>query len=289
LIFSQKKLVNENNYLYIILIINTLNIMQANNKLLTIFSQIDDPRRDLGKEHDLNDILLMGIISVICGADSWNEMEQYGQEKEGFLKTFLKLDNGIPSHDTFNRVFSAIDPKQFELCFMNWVKELAKLNDKEVVAIDGKSLRGAKSNGKKTPYHIVSAWASQQNLVLGQVKTCEKSNEITAIPKLLKVLCLEGTIVTIDAMGCQEKIADAIIKKKADYILAVKQNQEQLYQDIEDEFRFGKNFQIHLHEDLGHGRIETRKCSVINNFKFIESTCLAGQVLQAFVLYCLNL
>ena len=245
--------------------------MQDNNKLLTIFSQVDDPRRDLGKEHDLNDILLIGIISVICGADSWNEMEQYGLEKEAFLKTFLKLDNGIPSHDTFNRVFSAIDPKQFELCFINWVRELARLNDKEVVALDGKSLRGAKSHGKKSPYHIVSAWASEQNLVLGQVKTDEKSNEITAIPELLKVLYLENTIVTIDAMGCQEKIASAIIEKKADYILAVKENQKQLYQNIEDEFRFAKDIETHTDEDLGHGRIETRTCSIITAFNHIEN------------------
>ena len=134
-------------------------------------------------------------------------MEQYAREKVAFLKTFLKLENGIPSHDTFNRVFSAIDPKEFEQCFINWVKELTHLNDKEVVAIDGKTLRGAKSNGKKSPIHMVSAWANEQNLVLGQVKTNEKSNEITAIPKLLEVLSIKGTVVTIDAMGCQEKIA----------------------------------------------------------------------------------
>ena len=136
-------------YLYIILIINILISMQNNNKLLTIFSQVDDPRRDLGKEHDLNDILLIGIISVICGADTWNEMEQYGLEKEDFLKTFLKLDNGIPSHDTFNRVFSSLDSEQFEHCFIDWVLSLVKLTNGEVIIpIDGKTLRGAKSHGK---------------------------------------------------------------------------------------------------------------------------------------------
>ena len=245
--------------------------MKTTNKLLTIFSQIDDPRRDLGKEHELNDILLIGIISVICGASSWNEMEQYGTEKEDFLKTFLSLGNGIPSHDTFNRVFSAIDPKQFESCFINWVKALANLNDKEVVAIDGKTIRGAKSKGKKSPYHIVSAWASEQNMVLGQVKTDEKSNEITAIPELLKVLCLENTVVTIDAMGCQEAIAKGIIDKQADYILAVKGNQKQLYQNIQDEFRFAEHIVTITNDNLDHGRIETRRCSVVSNFKFIPS------------------
>lgn len=245
--------------------------MQKHNKLLTIFSQVDDPRRDLGKEHNLNDILLIGVISVICGADTWNQMEQYALEKEDFLKTFLKLENGIPSHDTFNRVFSAIDPNQFEHCFMQWAKELAKLNDKEVVAIDGKTLRGAKSRANKSPYHIVSAWASEQNIVLGQVKTNEKSNEITAIPKLLRALCIENTVITIDAMGCQEKIARTIIEQKADYVLAVKENQKQLYQDIKDEFRFAKDLEVHTSEDIGHGRIETRKCSVITNFQHIEN------------------
>lgn len=181
MIFRHVIVVFDVGYLYITLIINTLNILKTTNKLLTIFSQIDDPRRDLGKEHELNDILLIGIISVICGADSWNEMEQYGIEKEDFLKTFLVLDNGIPSHDTFNRVFSAIDPKQFESCFINWVKELANLNDKEFVAIDGKTIRGAKSKDKKSPYHIVSAWASEQNIVLGQVKSIKNLNYIKKV------------------------------------------------------------------------------------------------------------
>lgn len=253
------------------MIINTLTQMKKQNKLLTIFSQVDDPRRDLGKEHNLNDILLIGVISVICGADTWNQMEQYALEKEDFLKTFLKLENGIPSHDTFNRVFSAIDPNQFEHCFMQWAKELSKLNDKEVVAIDGKTLRGAKSRTNKSPYHIVSAWASEQNIVLGQVKTDEKSNEITAIPKLLRALCIENTVVTIDAMGCQEKIARTIIEQKADYVLAVKENQKQLYQDIKDEFRFAKDLEVHTSENVDHGRIETRKCSVITNFQHIEN------------------
>ncbi len=248
-----------------------IKIKQGDN-LLTIFSQVEDPRRDLGKEHDLNDILLIGVISVICGANSWNDMEQYGIAKFDFLKTFLKLENGIPSHDTFNRVFSAIDSKQFESCFIKWVKTLADLNDKEVIAIYGKTIKGGKSHGKKSPYHIVSAWASEQNLVLGQVKVSEKSNEITAIPELLKVLCLENTVVTIDAMGCQENIAKSIIAKNADYILAVKGNQGTLLEEIEDEFRFAKTLETYTNQELDHGRIETRKCSIITDFKHIENT-----------------
>ncbi len=138
-------------------------------------------------------------------------MELYAQEKEEFLRTFLELPNGIPSHDTFNRVFSAIDSKQFESCFIEWIQSLVELIPKEVVAIDGKTIKGAKSNAKKSPIHIVSAFACANSLVLGQVKTDEKSNEITAITKLLELLSIQDTIVTIDAMGCQTEIASAII------------------------------------------------------------------------------
>ena len=255
--------------MYIILIINILYLLKPTNKLISIFNEIDDPRRDLTKLHKLNDILLIGIISVICGADSWNEMELYAQEKEEFLRAFLALPNGIPSHDTFNRVFSAIDSKQFELCFIEWVKTLAKLTDKEIIAIDGKTIRGAKSKGKKSPIHMVSAFACTNNLVLGQVKTAEKSNEITAIPKLLEILSIKNTVVTIDAMGCQTNIADKIIEKEADYILAVKGNQEELLEQIQDEFKFAKTIAINTNQGLDHGRIETRICSCITDFDFI--------------------
>lgn len=257
--------------MYITLIINTLNQMKTVSKLKTVFGQMKDFRRPHKRLHDLESILLIGIVSVICGAETWNEMESYGKLKEDFLCSFLKLDNGIPSHDTFNRVFSSIDPIEFEKCFIKWVGQLAKLNDKEVVAIDGKAVRGAKSGGKKSPVHLVSAWASENNLVLGQVRVNEKSNEITAIPKLLEVLALDNCIVTIDAMGCQSEIVKKIRSKNADYILAVKNNQKQLYQDIEEEFRFGKDIQEHQTQDLDHGRIETRKCSLVKNFQFIEN------------------
>jgi len=244
--------------------------MKTTNKLKTIFGNIEDFRRSHRKVYELESILLIGIISVICGANSWNEMESYAQSKEEFLRSFLDLPNGIPSHDTFNRVFSNIDSEQFETCFIEWVSTLADLQPREVIAIDGKTIRGAKSGGEKSPVHMVSAWANENNLVLGQVKVSEKSNEITAIPKLLEVLALKDTIVTIDAMGCQTDIAKKIIKKNADYVLAVKGNQEQLHQDIEDEFRFAKNITFDLLESLDHGRIETRKCSVITDFQFIE-------------------
>jgi predicted transposase YbfD/YdcC len=246
--------------------------MKTTKDLRSIFSQLEDPRSHINKLHKLEDILLIGIISVICAADTWKNMETYARAKEGFLRTFLDLPYGIPSDDTFNRVFSSIDSEQFEQCFISWVRDLVDLTDGEVVPIDGKTIRGAKSKGKKSPFHMVSAWASTNNMVLGQVKVSEKSNEITAIPRLLEILTLKGCIVTIDAMGCQQDIADKIIDSDADYVLAVKENQKQLYQDIQDEFRFGKDIQTHLSEDLDHGRIETRKCSIIKDFKFIEDT-----------------
>lgn len=269
--FNGLLVVFEDKILYIYLIINKLGILKTTSELRSIFSKIDDPRSDINKLHKLEDILLIGIISVICAADTWKNMETYAKAKEDFLRSFLDLPNGIPSDDTFNRVFSSIDSDQFEACFMDWVSHLVKLTNGEIIPIDGKTIRGAKSNGKKSPFHMVSAWATNNNLVLGQVKVAEKSNEITAIPKLLELIAVKGCTVTIDAMGCQQDIATKIIEQEANYVLAVKENQKQLYQDIQDEFRFGKNIQVDISEELDHGRIETRRCSVINNFEFIEN------------------
>jgi len=199
-------------------------------------------------------------------------MVEFATAKEDFLRKFLSLPNGIPSDDTINRVFSALDSSQFETCFIDWVNSISKLSQGQVIAIDGKTLRGAKSHGKKSPIHMVSAWADKNNLVLGQVRVNEKSNEITAIPILLETLFIEGNIITIDAMGTQTNIANKIIENKADYILAVKENQEQLSEEIKDEFRFSKNIETDINVDYGHGRIETRKCSVISDFQFIENS-----------------
>jgi len=240
------------------------------SKLITAFSQVKDPRRDITKLHLLNDILLISILSVICGAETWKDIQTFASAKEDFLRTFLKLPNGIPKLDTYRRVFSAIDSEQFEASFIQWVNTLANISKGQVIAIDGKTLRGAKKAGEKSPIHMVSAWANESNLVLGQVKVNEKSNEITAIPKLLDILSLQGNIITIDAMGCQTKITDKIINEKADYIIAVKENQKILYQEIQDEFRFAKDIQTSSNENLDHGRIETRTCSVINTFSHIH-------------------
>ena len=245
--------------------------MNKDNKLMSIFGSIEDPRSHINQLHDLVDILLIGIISVISGAETWKQMVEFAISKEEFLRKFLKLENGIPSEDTINRVFSAIDSNQFEERFIKWVNSLSEITKGQVIAIDGKTLPGAKSNGKKSPVHMVSAWANENNLVLGQVRVNEKSNEITAIPVLLENLMIKDCIITIDAMGTQTEIAEKIIDNDADYILAVKENQKYLLEEIKDEFKFSKNIEIDTNIDIGHGRIETRKCSVISDFLFIEN------------------
>lgn len=235
------------------------------------FTGLEDPRIDRTKEHGLQDIIFITIAAVICGAESWNDIENYGKSKEGWLKQFLHLPNGIPSHDTFNRVFSALDPGKLEHCFLNWVKSVSDLTEGEVISIDGKSIRGSRDKGAKSIVHMVSAWASINQLSLGQVKVGDKSNEITAIPKLLEVLAIEGCIVTIDAMGCQTNIAKKIIGGKADYILAVKGNQGSLEEGVLDTVKLGKPLEVWEDTDFGHGRIETRKCSVYTDFSHIEA------------------
>lgn len=245
--------------------------MSEKNKLLSYFSEMKDPRVERTKLHKLEDIVFIAIASVLSGIESWNEMEMYGNVKKPWLETFLELPNGIPTHDTFNRFFTALDPDEFESCFLTWIKSISQSTKGELISIDGKTMRGSRLSGCKSATHIVSAWSDKNELILGQIKVDEKSNEITAIPKLLKALLLEGCIVTIDAMGCQRKIAKQIITKKADYILAVKENQNDLYEDIQDSFRILPPIDSHQDVDYGHGRIETRKCSIITDLSLVEN------------------
>lgn len=196
---------------------------------IDFFSSLTDPRRDRCKLHKLSDILFITIAACLSGAEDWEEIEEYGQAKQDWLKTFLELPHGIPSHDTFNRLFAALDPAELEGCFSAWVQSVARISQGQIVSIDGKRLCGSGEHGKKSIVHMVSAWSSANNMVLGQRKVDDKSNEITAIPALLDVLVLKGCIVTIDAMGCQKEIAEKIISKEADYILALKGNQEHLW------------------------------------------------------------
>lgn len=239
---------------------------------LESFSSLQDPRRTNRGNfmHKLSDILLLTISAVLCGADDWETVELFGNSQLSWLKKYGDFSNGIPSSDTINRVFSAIDPKAFNLCFMTWVKTLINGMDNEIVPIDGKSIRGASPKNKNGMPHIVSAFAAKNNLCLGQVKVSSKSNEITAIPELLDLLFIKGCVVTIDAMGCQTDIAEKIIGLKADYLLAVKGNQGALLQAISDTVLLEKPETVDIQTDCGHGRIETRECSVYTNLGHIE-------------------
>jgi predicted transposase YbfD/YdcC len=237
---------------------------------LKYFSELTDPRVERNREHLLEEILLIAIAAVLSGAESWNDISDYGEDKQEWLQTFLMLPSGIPSHDTFNRVFAALDPEEMEKGFAAWVASIAKLTAGEVVAIDGKTLCGTRETGKKKLVHMVSAWAEGNGLVLGQRKVDEKSNEITAIPKLLNALELAGTVVTIDAMGCQREIASRIIEKKADYVLAVKENQPGLLADIKDSFQMLAADAVAEEVDCEHGRVERRNCSVVADLSLLE-------------------
>lgn len=237
---------------------------------LKYFAELRDPRVERTREHLLEEILLMVIAAVLSGAGSWNEIEGYGKAKCAWFKGFLRLPGGIPSHDTFNRVVSSLDPGELEKGFAAWVGSIARLTAGEVVAIDGKALCGTREAGKKTLVHMVSAWASANNLVLAQRKVDDKSNEITAIPKLLAALELSGTVVTIDAIGCQRSIAEKIVGRKADYILAVKENQGHLLDEIKDSFRMLAADAVDEEIDCGHGRVEHRTCSVIADLSLVE-------------------
>jgi predicted transposase YbfD/YdcC len=231
------------------------------------FAAIPDPRIDRTKRHQLLDIITIAICAVLCGADSWVDVEVFGQAKLTWLRTFLALPHGIPSHDTFGRVFAALDPQQFEQCFLGWVRAVVTHTDGEVVALDGKTLRRSHDRGAgQGPLHLVSAWAAANGLVLGQVAVDTKSNEITAIPALLQVLALEGCIVTIDAMGCQTAIAQTIVDQGGDYVLALKANHPTLHEAVATYFATARATAFrevpHAYQRTvngGHGRVETRQ------------------------------
>ncbi len=240
--------------------------------LETIFAQVEDPRMERTKLHRLRDIIILAICGVICGAEGWVEIEEFGKAKEAWFTDLLDLPNGIPSHDTFGRVFACLDPKQFEASFLQWVQGISK-TVKGVIAIDGKTLRRSHDHaaGKKA-LHLVSAWAVENRLVLAQVATEGKSNEITAIPVLLRQLALTGCIVTIDAMGTQTKIAGQIIEQDGDYALALKDNQGNLYEEVKATFALAEkecfaNVQSEADQTVekDHGRLEIRKYWTISD------------------------
>jgi predicted transposase YbfD/YdcC len=244
-----------------------------NSRFFKHIACIEDPRHH-NTRHLLSDMLLIALCAIISGAESWTQVAEYGRSKMTWFEQFLQLPNGIPSHDTFGRLFARIDPDGFKNFFTRWVQELSESLIGKTVAIDGKTLRGShdRINGKSA-IHMVSAWASDIRIVLGQLKTDDKSNEITAIPELIKMLALEGAIVTIDAMGCQKKITQTVIEENADYVIQVKDNQPRLHEDIALFFQdtvnngFLETFQT---VDGEHGRIENRRYYTTDDIDWLQ-------------------
>jgi predicted transposase YbfD/YdcC len=240
-------------------------------------TEVEDPRIDRTKRHQLLDIIVIAVCAVVCGADDWMAIERFGQAKLDWFKSFLELPNGIPPHDTFGRVFAQLNPEQFQHGFLSWGQAMAKIKLGEIVALDSKTLRHSYDwQADKGAIHMVSAWASASRLVLGQLKVAEKSNEITAIPALLKLLPLKGCIVTIDALGCQTEIVELMVEQEADYVISLKGNQGTLPQEVQDLFAYAQEINYHqvahaVHQTVegNHGRIEIRRYTTIFEPEFI--------------------
>jgi predicted transposase YbfD/YdcC len=247
--------------------------LKPKRSIVECFSDIEDIRIERGKKHKLIDIITISICAVVCGADGWTDIELYGIARKKWLSKFLELPNGIPSHDTFARVFSQINPDAFNKSFLSWIKGISKITSGEIIAFDGKQSRnsGDEKNGQGV-INTVSAWATNNRLVLGQKKVEGKSNEITALPELIEVLDLAGCIVTIDAMGCQREIVKKIVEKDADYVIAVKKNQPTLYEQIKQLFKQaiatqgeGLNISRFNSREMNRGREEIRNYLMITD------------------------
>jgi predicted transposase YbfD/YdcC len=239
--------------------------------LISCFCNMEDPRIERRKLHSLENIVFITVAAVMCGSQSWNDVADYGNSKKEWLSGFLDLSNGIPSHDTFNRFFQLLAPLDFENCFILWMQSIVGDLKRESISMDGKSMRGSRGGRIQKTTHIVSAYAGSHNPVLGQVKTEEKSNEITAISQLLDLLDIQGNIISTDAMGTQTAIAEKTVEKEADYVLSLKGNQGKLSDDVLSSFSIQQPEEIYTEHPQGHGRIETRTCSIISSLKYIES------------------
>ena len=242
------------------------------------FGTLKDPRVKRSRRHELLDIIIIAVSAIICEAENWVDVAEFGRIRLEWFQGFLHLPNGIPSHDTFRRVFALLNPEEFERCFLMWANGLRQATSGQLVAIDGKILRRSHDSASgKTPLNLVSAWASENHLVLGQLRVKDGSNEITAIPPLLKVLALEGSIVTIDAIGTQKEIVSQIREQKADYVLTLIENQKLLYEGVEDSFKEGikASFKDIAHDyyqtvDKDHGRLESRKYWTISDPAYLN-------------------
>ncbi len=251
----------------------------SNSLFVRYFADLPDPRVSRTRDHELSAILLIAITAIICGANHCTEIALFGRSKQKWFEQWLPLPNGIPSHDTFSRVLARLNPAQFERCFLAWIAAVSELTKGQVIAIDGKTLRHSYDTwSRKSPIHMVSAWAAANHLVLGQLKVDDKSNEITAIPELLGLLDIAGCVVTMDAMGCQKKIAQAIVDHRAHYVLAVKRNQDNLYRELQERFDLAQadDFQHVQHDtcktvDKEHGRIEVRRSWTISDPDYLLS------------------
>lgn len=235
------------------------------------FGDLPDVRVQGRCDHKLIDIILIAVCAVVCGAESWSEVEEFGQAKSAWLKQYLDLPAGIPSHDTFSRVFRLLDATEFQRRFMIWVEYHFRVTRGQVIAVDGKTARGSRDSFRgQEAIHLVSAWASETGVLLGQRKVDAKSNEITVVPQLLKLLFIKGCIVTVDALNCQKDIAQTVIEGQADYVFALKANHPQLHQDVIDWFEWAHQRDFHdvphdFHQTVnkGHGRLEIRRCWAI--------------------------
>jgi len=243
-------------------------------KILEIFSGLQDPRRQTGNYvYPLNELIFLTICGVLCGCEDWQNISEFGKSQLSWLRKYLPYECGVASDDTLGRVFGLLNTSDFESCFVSWAEELNVLDKDGIVSIDGKRVCNSKdSTVEKSAIHLVSAFAVEAGICIGQVATAEKSNEITAIPDLLDMLILKNCIVTIDAMGCQRQIVENIISKEADYVIALKNNQQELYDEVEQAFTFMEPQIIDKQIDAGHGRVETRICKVITDLRFVDES-----------------
>lgn len=240
------------------------------HRLICELEAVKDPRTGNAKKHKLGDILFIAIAAGIADIDTWTQMEDYALEHEAFFRQYLELPAGIPSHDTFNRVFAIMDPVILEKNYQYWIEQFVKIKEGAIISIDGKTIRGAGSKEEEGYAHMVSACLSDEGISLGQLNVDKKTNEITVIPQLLDMLDIKGCIITADAMGCQKEIVKKIVnEKKSSYVLAVKDNQKNLHEQILETAKMVRPSSVYTETDAGHGRVEERVYRIYRDLSFV--------------------